>query len=230
MWNLMRIELKKMKLGWYARGAIIANLILLGFLWMVSYVEKIEGEETMQTIDESFLIIGTLVRGVFIIFGAVLIARLVISEFKNKTILVLFTYPVNRKKLLASKLMIAFGLTFITILISNVFVAFAFFFLNSIYHMIPGEVTSDIVSQQAVKMAVFAFGAAGTSLVPIYFGMRKYSVPATIISSVIIVMAMSSTTSEFSLSSIVYIPLSLAAVGLIFSYLAVRKVDKTDVL
>lgn len=230
MWNLMRIELKKMKLGWYARGAIIANLILLGFLWMVSYVEKIEGEETMQTIDESFLIIGTLVRGVFIIFGAVLIARLVISEFKNKTILVLFTYPVNRKKLLASKLMIAFGLTFITILISNVFVAFAFFFLNSIYHMIPGEVTSDIVSQQAVKMAVFAFGAAGTSLVPIFFGMRKYSVPATIISAVIIVMAMSSTTSEFSLSSIVYIPLSLAAVGLVFSYLAVRKVDKTDVL
>ncbi|ATO26667.1 hypothetical protein RA13_00220 [Bacillus atrophaeus] len=230
MWNLMRIELKKMKLGWYARGAIIANLILLGFLWMVSYVEKIEGEETMQTIDESFLIIGTLVRGVFIIFGAVLIARLVISEFKNKTILVLFTYPVNRKKLLASKLMIAFGLTFITILISNVFVAFAFFFLNSIYHMIPGEVTSDIISQQAVKMAVFAFGAAGTSLVPIFFGMRKYSVPATIISSVIIVMAMSSTTSEFSLSSIVYIPLSLAAVGLVFSYLAVRKVDKTDVL
>ncbi|MGW8460708.1 ABC transporter permease [Bacillus atrophaeus] len=230
MWNLMRIELKKMKLGWYARGAIIANLILLGFLWMVSYVEKIEGEETMQTIDESFLIIGTLVRGVFIIFGAVLIARLVISEFKNKTILVLFTYPVNRKKLLASKLMIAFGLTFITILISNVFVAFAFFFLNSIYHMIPGEVTSDIISQQAVKMAVFAFGAAGTSLVPIFFGMRKYSVPATIISSVIIVMAMSSTTSEFSLSSIVYIPLSLAVVGLVFSYLAVRKVDKTDVL
>ncbi|MCY8973816.1 ABC transporter permease [Bacillus atrophaeus] len=230
MWNLMRIELKKMKLGWYARGAIIANLILLGFLWMVSYVEKIEGEETMQTIDESFLIIGTLVRGVFIIFGAVLIARLVISEFKNKTILVLFTYPVNRKKLLASKLMIAFGLTFITILISNVFVAFAFFSLNSIYHMIPGEVTSDIVSQQAVKMAVFAFGAAGTSLVPIYFGMRKYSVPATIISAVIIVMAMSSTTSEFSLSSIVYIPLSLSAVGLVFSYLAVRKIDKTDVL
>ncbi|MCY8486210.1 ABC transporter permease [Bacillus atrophaeus] len=230
MWNLMRIELKKMKLGWYARGAIIANLILLGFLWMVSYVEKIEGEETMQTIDESFLIIGTLVRGIFIIFGAVLIARLVISEFKNKTILVLFTYPVNRKKLLASKLMIAFGLTFITILISNVFVAFAFFFLNSIYHMIPGEVTSDIVSQQAVKMAVFAFGAAGTSLVPIYFGMRKYSVPATIISAVIIVMAMSSTTSEFSLSSIVYIPLSLAAAGLVFAYLAVRKVDKTDVL
>ncbi|WP_343311333.1 ABC transporter permease [Bacillus atrophaeus] len=230
MRNLMRIELKKMKLGWYARGAIIANLILLGFLWMVSYVEKIEGEETMQTIDESFLIIGTLVRGVFIIFGAVLIARLVISEFKNKTILVLFTYPVNRKKLLASKLMIAFGLTFITILISNVFVAFAFFFLNSIYHMIPGEVTSDIISQQAVKMAVFAFGAAGTSLVPIFFGMRKYSVPATIISSVIIVMAISSTTSEFSLSSIVYIPLSLAAVGLVFSYLAVRKVDKTDVL
>lgn len=65
---------------------------------------------------------------------------------------------------------------------------------------------------------------------PIFFGMRKYSVPATIISSVIIVMVMSSTTSEFSLSSIMYIPLSLAAAGFVFAYLAVRKVDKTDVL
>lgn len=124
MLNLMRIEMKKLKLGWYIRGAVFANFIIFGFLWMVTCTE---GKETFQTIDETFLLIGTFVRAVFIVFGAVLISKLVISEFKNKTILVMFTYPINRKKLLVAKLLIAGGLTFVTILISNACVAVGFF-------------------------------------------------------------------------------------------------------
>ncbi|MCI4129210.1 ABC transporter permease [Bacillus haynesii] len=226
MLNLMRIEMKKLKLGWYVRGAVFANFIILGFLWMVTFTE---GKETFQTIDDTFLVIGTFVRAVFIVFGAVLISKLVISEFKNKTILVMFTYPINRKKLLAAKLLIAAGLTFITILISNACVAAGFFLLNAIYGVIPGVLTASIVSQQTLKIIVFAFGAAGTSLVPIFFGMRKYSTAATIISSVVIIMPISSTGPGFSISSIVYIPLSLAAVGLFFSFLAVRRIEKIDV-
>lgn len=94
MLNLMRIEMRKMKLGWYVRGAFFANFIILGFLWMVTFTE---GKDTFQTIDDTFLVTGTFVRAVFIVFGAVLISKLVISEFKNKTILVMFTYPINRK-------------------------------------------------------------------------------------------------------------------------------------
>lgn len=67
-----------------------------------------------------------------------------------------------------------------------------------------------------------------TSLVPIFFGMRKHSIPATIISSVVIVMLISSTSPGFSISSVVYIPLSLAAFGLLFSYMAIRNADKQD--
>ncbi|MGG0942373.1 ABC transporter permease [Bacillus subtilis] len=226
--NLIRIELRKMKMGWYIRGALIANVIIMGFMWLISYSEKADGGVSFQSTDEAFLIIGTFVRAVFIVFGAVLIVKLVISEYKNKTILVMFTYPISRKKLLTAKLMIAGGLTFITILLSNILIAAGFFWLNSIYHFIPGELTSEIISQQAVKMAVFAFGAAGTSLVPIFFGMRRHSVPATIISSVVIVMLISSTSPGFSISSLVYIPLSLAAFGLFFSCMAIRNADKQD--
>ncbi|WP_243572645.1 ABC transporter permease [Bacillus stercoris] len=226
--NLIRIELRKMKMGWYVRGALIANLIIMGFLWLISYSEKADGGVSFQSMEEAFLIIGTFVRSVFIIFGAVLIAKLVISEYKNKTILVMFTYPISRKKLLTAKLMIAAGLTFITILLSNILIAAVFFGVNSIYHFIPDKLTSEIISQQAVKMAVFTFGAAGTSLVPIFFGMRKHSVPATIISSIVIVTLTSQTSPGFSISSVVYIPLFLAALGFIFSCMAIRNVDKQD--
>ncbi|NPC91416.1 ABC transporter permease [Bacillus sp. WMMC1349] len=230
MVNLIRIEIKKLKLGGYVRGVIIANLIIIGLLWMIGYSEKAEVEDAFRSIDETFLVIGTFVRAVFIIFGAVLLSRLVISEFKNKTILVLFTYPVNRKKIMAAKLLIVGILTFVTILISNVFIATIFFMLNSFFPVVQGEITADIVYDQVLKIVIFAFGAAGTSLVPIYFGMRKQSISATIISSVIIVMLISSTNPVFSLSSIIYIPLSLAAVGIVLSYLTVRQIEKKDVL
>lgn len=111
---------------------------------------------------------------------------------------------------------------------SNILIAAVFFGLNSIYHFIPGELTSEIISQQAIKMAVFTFGAAGTSLVPIFFGVRKHSVPATIISSVVIVTLTSRTSPGFSISSVVYIPLFLAVLGIIFSCMAIMNVDKQD--
>lgn len=101
--NLIRIELRKMKMGWYIRGALIANVIIMGFMWLISYSEKADGGVSFQSTDEAFLIIGTFVRAVFIVFGAVLIVKLVISEYKNKTILVMFTYPISRKKLLTAK-------------------------------------------------------------------------------------------------------------------------------
>ncbi|MDA1477954.1 ABC transporter permease [Bacillus changyiensis] len=230
MLNLMRIEIKKLKLAGYVRGVIIANLIILGLLWMISYSEKAESTGAFHDIAEAFLVIGTFVRAVFIIYGAVLLSRLVISEFKNKTILVLFTYPVSRKKIMTAKLGIVGVLTFVTILISNVFIATIFFMLNSFFPVVQGEITANIVYDQVLKIVIFAFGAAGTSLVPIYFGMRKQSISATIISSVIIVMLISSTNPVFSLSSIIYIPLSLAAVGIVLSYLTVRQIEKKDVL
>lgn len=42
-------------------------------------------------------ILGLFVRSVYIVFAAVLIAKLVIGEYRNKTITVMFTYPISRK-------------------------------------------------------------------------------------------------------------------------------------
>ena len=65
---------------------------------------------------------SSIVRATFIIFGAVLIAKLIIDEYKNKTILLMFSYPINRKKIMISKLAITAILTFITVILSNIFV------------------------------------------------------------------------------------------------------------
>nr|MDH3155734.1 ABC transporter permease [Bacillus licheniformis] len=62
----------------------------------------------------------------FIVFAGVLIAKLVIGEYKNRTITVMFTYPVSRKKLMATKLPLTGGLTFLTMIVSELILAFIF--------------------------------------------------------------------------------------------------------
>ncbi|MNH42650.1 hypothetical protein D3C79_1043880 [compost metagenome] len=74
-----------------------------------------------------------------------------------------------------------------------------------------------------------AIAASGISLIPLYFGMRKYSIPTTIISSIIIVSVTSSNSGNFTLNDIIIIPITLAIVGLGIAYLAIRNVEKVDV-
>ncbi|MFJ7731678.1 ABC transporter permease [Lysinibacillus sp. NPDC097231] len=74
-------------------------------------------------------------------FASVLIAKLVIEEYKNKTILILFSYPVSRKKIFVSKLILIAFLTFITMMLSNIVVGL--FSIINIYILIdPFTITA----------------------------------------------------------------------------------------
>jgi ABC-type transport system involved in multi-copper enzyme maturation permease subunit len=102
MFHLMKLELRKFKIQSYVTGAIIASMLILATIILVFIVERETEEEIIfNNYTNSFLIIDTLVRATFIIFGAVLISRLIISEFKERTISILFMYPISRKKLMA---------------------------------------------------------------------------------------------------------------------------------
>ena len=68
------------------------------------------------------------------------------------------------------------------------------------------------------------------SLIPLFFGMRKYSVPATIISSILIVVLVCSNYNGLSLNDIIVIPISLACIGLFIAYLSIRNIEKVDVI
>ncbi|MNP79182.1 hypothetical protein D3C76_1769660 [compost metagenome] len=60
--------------------------------------------------------------------------------------------------------------------------------------------------------------------------MRKYSVPTTIVSSILVAVALNANTgTEFTLSKIVIIPVIIAVLGLLVAYLAIRNVDTKDV-
>ncbi len=95
----MRLEMKKYQLGSYVKAAIIANFVIAGFMFMILFISKIEEDSAIENYQIALTVIDSFVRGVFIVFAATLIAKLIIGEYKNRTITTAFMYPIKRKKI-----------------------------------------------------------------------------------------------------------------------------------
>ncbi|NGP60380.1 ABC transporter permease [Paenibacillus thiaminolyticus] len=230
MRNLMRLEMKKYKIGGYIRGAVIASGIILLFMLFVSFVQKVEeGTPAFTNLLEAFDFSVTIVRGTFIVFAAVLLSRFVIEEFRSKSITVLFMYPISRKRLIAAKLAIVVVFTFCAIILSTLFVASGYFLLNRWLDLVPGGLSVSALASQGLKAFINAIAASGMGLIPLFFGMRKHSVAATIVSSLLMIAIVSSNTNGFSLGSIIFIPLALAVIGGLIAYFTIRNIEHVDV-
>ncbi|WYP26010.1 ABC transporter permease [Alkalihalobacillus sp. FSL W8-0930] len=227
---LMKLELKKHPIAWFIKGSILANVLIVSMLILLIYVEQLEGEVVYRTASDFYMTSGILIRATFIVFAAVLISKLVIDEFKNRTSLVLFSYPINRKSLMIAKILLIFALTLSAMVISTLVVVGSFIGLNELFGFADHlNLTSQSIWPELLSMMLFNIVAAGTSLVPVYFGMRKHSVPATIVSSLIIILITNSSLgTEFSLINLLYLPAILAAVAVIIVMQTVQKVDRMD--
>ncbi|USK96215.1 ABC transporter permease [Bacillus tropicus] len=229
MLHLMKLELKKFKLGWYVKRAIIANIVILAVMIFVSIIAQVEGDAEIRNPETILLMASTIVRATFIIFGSVLIARLIIGEYKNKTILLMFSYPINRKKMMASKLAITAIVTFITVIVSNILVVGIFFGIDSYFSILPNSFTVDQLVQEGIKLVPLAIATAGMSLIPLYFGMRKRSVPTTIVSSLIVVSIAMNSNPEFPAATFLPLQLALAAIGVVIAYYGIKNIEKEDI-
>lgn len=224
MLNLMRLELMKFKLWPVIRGALIAICILSICILLILW-----DEAGVNGYNQTFAIIDTFSRGVFMIFGASLIARFIIQEFQEKTMTVMFMYPINRKKMMFAKMFIIICFTLCFIMISDIIIFSVVYVFNLYKPIITGTLTVSILLQNALKLFMNALAATGISLIPIYFGMRKYSVRTTFVSAIVIVaMLNSGRGTESTLFDLVAIPIILACIGLLIAYMAIRKIEQVD--
>ena len=232
MFKLMQLEIKKFKMKGILKGVIIANLIIFAFLVMGIFASKADNEMIFGSWNDTFLFTGIFVRATFTIFAAVLISKIIIGEYKSKTINVLFTYPINRKKLMLAKLVIVAIFTFTSMLISNIFLSFSLFILNIFMNFLQDSLTINILLPNVINMAVYSLAFAFISLIPAYVGIIRKSGSATIVTAIILTSLLNSGNANkgYTLSSIIIIPIILAIIGAVCSYLAIKDVEKDDVI
>lgn len=110
MLRLMKLEWKKHKLSSYFKGVAICIIAIFAAVSLMALGMKAEGDVLFFDFTQQMVLINTFIRITFIIFSSVILSRLVIDEYKNKTMQLSFMYPLQRKMLMRAKLTIVFVL------------------------------------------------------------------------------------------------------------------------
>lgn len=229
MFKLVLLEIKKFKLYDYWKGIVIANIGIAAFITLFFILEKSDIEIPFENFDTAMLISNSFIRATFLIFAAVLIVKIIIDEYKNGSITIMFTYPISRKKILGAKLFVIVSFTFVNVMISSLMMEGGILIADRLFNIIPEVIEKEAIVDNIMKSFLGAIASAGLSLIPLYFGLRKKSSAATIVSAIILVALVNSTSENFSVFSIIAIPLSLSLIGLLIGYGSIRKIEYKDI-
>jgi len=229
--KLISLEWRKHRFSRNFMYAAIANSIILAFLIMIGFADWGAEDYAFLTHAVSFMLIDTFSRAVYIIFAGALLSRMIISEYKNKTMSVMFTYPIKRHKLIAAKLIIVFAFTFAMILFTDLLMGAALMTVNHYYPFIGDSVTMEEIGLLLVKYTISSLSAAAMALIPLFFGMRKHSATSTIVASVLLVFVVCSGINgpSVSINTIIVIPVALGVVGLWIASMSMRRLEMKDV-
>ncbi|KAF1295085.1 bacitracin ABC transporter permease [Enterococcus sp. JM4C] len=233
MLNLMKLEWRKNQLTSYLKY-VVGSIFVIFLLTSLMAIGANSQEEVMFVDFASFMSLVTIfIRLVFVIFSGILLSRLIVDEYKNNTIQVLFSYPIKRAKMMKSKLLLVWAYCFFSLLVATICIDSLIFIVNPILDLFPEKVTLAMIIRTLPPTVIEAFMTACLSLIPLYFGLRKKSTATTITLAVLIGFLVNGTVSDDSaqvnLSQIIVIPALLSLLGLMVGYLSYHNIETKDV-
>jgi len=183
MVHLMKLELKKIHFLRYIFISIVAIILCMFFV----FVALNDTSDGTYTFENTFRAVQLIFAFVYVIFFAVLVSALVISEYNNKTILLMFTYPIDRKKIITSKLLII--TLFMAVSMLTGYLCCSLFIIGVDRHLglVTGEFSLEVLKNWgfAALSSTIVFCCLG--LWSFAAGMIKKSVTVTIVSSIIFI-------------------------------------------
>lgn len=226
MKKLLYIEFKKFSLSKHFKNVMIANFFIVLLVFMTAFFNNLGGLAGMPQI-RTITVIDTFIKAVFLVWQSILIANLIVEEFRSKTIMILFTYPLNRKKLIISKLLIVCFITLVSIALSQIIVNLVIYQLST---MLP-DIHYTINLLDVGLIALTTITSIMLGMLPLYIGMLNKSTVATVASSILIVsLTVSSSGDKGGLITMIPVSITLGVLGVVFSYAAIRKILSEDLI
>lgn len=232
---LIKLELKRNKLRTYVIASFIIAITMLGFLYLFAYAPMLEPDDKDMAIFSGYnhliLLFSVLNMAVFCVLSAVMYSKFIIEDYSGKHPILLFSYPVSRKKMLISKLSVVSVFTILSMVMSNVIIFLIFGFTEKIFPLVTETFTVSILLQAIETTLLMAVIAAGVGIAATRIGFIKKSVQATIVSSVLIASLLCNivvNTASSNMAMYVFVLVTIC-IGMICSWNLSKKVDVMEV-
>lgn len=235
MIKLIKLELRRNNIRTYVIASIMIAIVMLGFLYLFAYAPKLDPNDKDLEIflgyNNLIPLFGVLNMAAFCVLSAVMYSKFIIEDYSGNRPVLLFSYPISRKKILFSKLSVVSIFTIISMIISNLIIFLIFGITEKTMHLVSGGFTAAIMLQAIKITVVMAIIAACIGIIATGIGFIKKSVPTTIVSAVLLASLMCNivvnTTSSITFMYI--FSLIMIFVGIIFSVNLIHKVNHMEV-
>lgn len=188
MTHLIKLELKKFGIAQNIIFMFAAILFSILFITISLWDSMTDPKQVKDTFESTYLVIGLLMSFIFLVYSSVLTAKLVIGEYNHRTITIMFSYPLNRIKLIASKLTIIMVYTAISMTIGYICCSSYIIFADKSFNMLEGTFQPSMLRIWIPMAITTVIICMVLSLWSFIIGMIRKSVPATIVTSLIVIV------------------------------------------
>jgi len=218
----------------YIISSIIVSIVMLCFLFLFAYAPQIDSNDKDLSFFAGYKNIISLFSMfnmfVFAILGSVMYSKFVIEDYMDNKLILLFSYPIPRKKVLLSKIVLVGGFMVLAMILSLLFNFVTFISLDYFLKWMNDSFSMAFFVELIEKSILMTISAFCVSFFACALGFIKKSVPTTIVSAMVLgsMLSNSGVSNNKSLIYIFAIILICLTVGS-FVYL-LNKVQKMEVL
>jgi len=235
MFKLIKLEWKKNDIGKYVRNAVILAGLLCLFIFALAYLgiandpdtgvpDAAPGNEMISSSIELFTSMS------FLIFTGVMLASFIVTAYKNKTMNLMFSYPIRRQKILVSQMLAVWIFNVVALVLTKVLIygcilAGSWFMTSAFpidFHMASLSFYVQLILKSVVTVSM--------GFIALFIGLAMKSSKATVISSFLLIFLTQANIGDFTMRNHLVFPVVLTLVSLVFAVLSVYHAETKDLI
>ncbi len=234
MFKLIKLEWRKNNILKYIRNAFILAVVLCIFIFAMAFLgiandpdgtlDAAEGKNIISSPIELFTSIS------FLVFTGVMYASFIVSAYKNKTMALMFTYPVKRQKILISQMAAVWVFNFTALVLTKLFIYIC------IYAGSKNMQQSFVIDFNMadpyfyIQLLAKSFVTISMGFIALFAGLMLKSSKAAVVASFLLVIFTEANIGDFSLAGNSLFLVILTVLSFIFAGLSVCNAETRDLI
>ena len=229
MLKLIKLEWKKNNVGKYVRNALITVAVLVPFI--LAMAGELEGAQTVESYGSGMInaSIDLFANMCFMVFTGAMLSAFIVGAYENRTMGLMFSYPIRRWKILVSKMLAVWIFNFAAVIVCKLVLYGAVVLTKSYTH-----VTADSIRLTDpffyVQMLVGSAVMVSVSFLALPVGLMARSSKAAVIASVVVVCFTQGQIGHYTLVNNIGFHALLLALWAVAVFLTLRGVETRDVM
>jgi len=231
---LIQLEWKKNNLAKYVRNAFLLAGFLCVFVFALAFwgiandpdgtLDAAEGMNVISAPIELFTSMS------FLIFTSVMLASFIVSAYKNKTMNLMFSYPIKRQKILAAQMIAVWLFNFIALAATKLLL-YACVNIGSRSMQSSFVIDFDMGALSFyIQLLMKSFVIVSIGFIALFVGMKLRSSKATVVASFLLIFLTQANIGDFTLAGNFVVPVILTVVSFVFAALSIYHAETKDLL